>query len=169
MNRIPFSVISGLSVSFWEKTFYPAWLWRASSVSGEDVVVTPPKLCLEPGVLPCRKTHPSHYSDSTPNSSWEAPSIHLSFSVCQKACPPGLWAPFRFPHPISWEPSLAGPALTCPQTASLHQAAGIAKCSDTKQAFPNTTDAEVGKPGVVKEVGGKKKWGYSMHEGTLVF
>ncbi|KAK4412014.1 hypothetical protein Salat_2996000 [Sesamum alatum] len=47
--------------------------------------------------------------------------------------------------------SPAGPALTCPQTASPHQAAGIAKCSATKQAFPNTTDAEV-----AKEVGRRK-------------
>lgn len=29
------------SLSFWKKIFYPAWLWRASSLSGEDVVVTP--------------------------------------------------------------------------------------------------------------------------------
>lgn len=41
--------------------------------------------------------------------------------------------------------SPAGPALTCPQTSSPHQAAGIAKCSATKQALPNTTDAEVAK------------------------
>lgn len=54
-------------------------------------------------------------------------------------------------EPFSWEASPAGPALTCPQTASPHQAAGIAKCSATKQAFPNTTDAEV-----AKEVGGRK-------------
>lgn len=86
-------------------------------------------------------------NDPAPNSSWEAPSIYFPFSVC----PPGLWAPFRFPHPISWEASPAGPALTCPQTAIPHQAAGIAKCSVTKQALPNTTDAEV-----AKEVGGRK-------------
>ncbi|KAH0672275.1 hypothetical protein KY285_015002 [Solanum tuberosum] len=46
--------------------------------------------------------------------------------------------------------SPAGPALTCPQTASPHQAAGIAKCSATKQAFPNTAE-------VAKEVGGRRK------------
>ncbi|KAI3664391.1 hypothetical protein L1987_89864 [Smallanthus sonchifolius] len=40
--------------------------------------------------------------------------------------------------------------------ASPHQAASIAKCSATKQALPNTTDAEVGKPEVPKEVGGRK-------------
>lgn len=39
---------------------------------------------------------------------------------------------------------------------SPHQAASIAKCSATKQALPNTTDAEVGKPEVAKEVGGIK-------------
>ncbi|KAI3670803.1 hypothetical protein L2E82_53701 [Cichorium intybus] len=49
-----------------------------------------------------------------------------------------------------------GPTLKCPQTASPHQAASIAKCSATKQALPNTTDAEVGKPEVAKEVGGRK-------------
>ncbi|GKD09220.1 hypothetical protein Tco_1188905 [Tanacetum coccineum] len=52
--------------------------------------------------------------------------------------------------------SPAGPTLKCPQTASPHQAASIAKCSATKQALPNTTDAEVGKPEVAKEVGGRK-------------
>jgi hypothetical protein len=31
-----------------------------------------------------------------------------------------------------------------------------AKCSATKQALPNTTDAEVGKPEAAKEVGGRK-------------
>ncbi|GKC11322.1 hypothetical protein Tco_1008104, partial [Tanacetum coccineum] len=40
--------------------------------------------------------------------------------------------------------------------ASPHQAASIAKCSATKQALPNTTDAELGKPEVAKEVGGRK-------------
>ncbi|GJW19764.1 hypothetical protein Tco_0027200 [Tanacetum coccineum] len=35
--------------------------------------------------------------------------------------------------------------------ASPHQAACIAKCSAMKQALPNTTDAEVGKPKVAKE------------------
>ncbi|GJZ68242.1 hypothetical protein Tco_0631482, partial [Tanacetum coccineum] len=50
----------------------------------------------------------------------------------------------------------ASPTLKCPQTASPHQAASIAKCSATKQALPNTTDAEVGKPEVAKEVGGRK-------------
>ncbi|GJZ96508.1 hypothetical protein Tco_0668842 [Tanacetum coccineum] len=54
------------------------------------------------------------------------------------------------------EASPAGPTLKCPQTASPHQAASIAKCSATKQALPNTTDAEVGKPEVAKEVGGRK-------------
>ncbi|KAI3666113.1 hypothetical protein L1987_89406 [Smallanthus sonchifolius] len=42
------------------------------------------------------------------------------------------------------------------RVASPHQAASIAKCSATKQALPNTTDAEVGKPEVPKEVGGRK-------------
>lgn len=38
-----------------------------------------------------------------------------------------------------------------------------------KQAFPNTTDAEVGKPKVAKEVGGRKQLGNCMHKkGTLV-
>lgn len=53
---------------------------------------------------------------------------------------PSIYFPFiRVPK------SPAGPALTCPQTSSPHQAAGIAKCSATKQALPNTTDAEVAK------------------------
>nr|GEW36779.1 hypothetical protein [Tanacetum cinerariifolium] len=55
------------------------------------------------------------------------------------------------------EASPAGPTLKCPQTASPHQAASIAKCSATKQALSNTTDAEVGKPKVTKEVEGRKK------------
>ena len=37
-----------------------------------------------------------------------------------------------------------------------------------KQAFPNTTDAEVGKPKVAKEVGGRKLLGNCMREGTLL-
>ncbi|KAI3821041.1 hypothetical protein L1987_08597 [Smallanthus sonchifolius] len=36
------------------------------------------------------------------------------------------------------------------------QTASIAKCSATKQALPNTTDGEVGKPKMPKEVGGRK-------------
>nr|GFB14552.1 hypothetical protein [Tanacetum cinerariifolium] len=55
-------------------------------------------------------------------------------------------------HPLS----LFRPTLKCPQTASPHQAASIAKCFTTKQALPNTTDAEVGKPEVAKEVRGRK-------------
>lgn len=33
-----------------------------------------------------------------------------------------------------------------------------------KQAFPNTTDAEVGKPKVAKEVGGRKQLDNCMHK-----
>lgn len=50
-------------LSFWNKIFYPAWLWRASSLSGEDVVVIP--LRLEPGVQPCRKNHPTPFLSRT--------------------------------------------------------------------------------------------------------
>ncbi|GKG26276.1 hypothetical protein Tco_0399422, partial [Tanacetum coccineum] len=48
------------------------------------------------------------------------------------------------------------PTLKCPQKAIPHQAASIAKCSATKQALPNMTDAKVGKPEVAKEVRGRK-------------
>ncbi|GKA54083.1 hypothetical protein Tco_0753032 [Tanacetum coccineum] len=41
--------------------------------------------------------------------------------------------------------------------ANRHQATSIAKCSDMKQALPNTTNAEARKPEVAKEVGGRKK------------
>nr|GEX99261.1 hypothetical protein, mitochondrial [Tanacetum cinerariifolium] len=67
------------------------------------------------------------------------------------------------------EASPTGPTLKCPQTANPHQAASIAKCSATKQALPNTTDAEVGKPEVAKEVEGRKYLDNCIHEGTLVF
>ncbi|GKD82832.1 hypothetical protein Tco_1349671 [Tanacetum coccineum] len=56
-----------------------------------------------------------------------------------------------------------------PPALSPHQAASIAKCSATKQALANTTDAEVGKPKVAKEVGGRKSLDNCIHEGTLVF
>lgn len=89
------------------------------------------------------------------SNSWNSTPHPLPLFRVPKS-PPGLWAHFRFPYPISWEASPAGPTLKCPQTASPHQAASIAKCSATKQALPNTTDAEVGKPEVAKEVGGRK-------------
>ncbi|KAI3668580.1 hypothetical protein L1987_88417 [Smallanthus sonchifolius] len=56
---------------------------------------------------------------------------------------------------VDWE-AKADPSTTKCGEASPHQAASIAKCSATKQALPNTTDAEVGKPEVPKEVGGRK-------------
>lgn len=77
--------------------------------------------------------------------------IQSNIPKADESPPARFMSPFPIPHPISWEASPAGPALTCPQTASPHQAAGIAKCSATKQALPNTTDAEV-----AKEVGGRK-------------
>ena len=62
LNRIPSSVISGLSL--FERIFSTPPDYEELRVYREL-----PQLRLEPGVQPCRKTHPSHYSDPTPNSS----------------------------------------------------------------------------------------------------
>nr|GEY36689.1 ribonuclease H-like domain-containing protein [Tanacetum cinerariifolium] len=62
---------------------------------------------------------------------------------------------------LAWtgkEASRAGPTLKCPQTASPHQAASIAKCFATKQAPPNTTDAEVGSQKWLKKSEEESSW-----------